>query len=157
MGRELIVQAIKKDNTEPLYQDYICGRNETTDYIADMIYNKVKEDKTDLYEISFKISDNKLTDIKTYLTELRGNDEKTHQRELDLIEDIRLARQKANYEDFINFTEYLDDLYQDLDSYCSKATILLEIIDKVNQNITTDYIVTKSSIFDYSIKFILAE
>lgn len=162
MGRELVIQAIKKGNTEPLFEDWVCGRNEATSYIANYFYSKwggknYGELTDEDYNLDFNIKDKTLTQIEERLEEIREEDYKEEQKEEECVADLREARRHANYEDFAKFSQDLEDLQNDLDNFFSTADRILNMIDKAKKRIKEKEVQPEEDPSTYVVRFILSE
>ena len=141
-----IIISLRKDN-HIVYEDYVCGWDEATSHIADLIYMKINNyvgDKSKLSDdeldelhsliYSSKLSDSdKITkEILEPLQEYKDRDYKEineAKNELSALDEAR--RHCGIYEEFIKFTNEMLQIKEWLENEdYSQAGIMLEIIDK---------------------------
>lgn len=150
MGRELIVQ-LRKDK-EILFDDYVCGRDDATNYIAQLIYDKQKDRKEPedsdeeaiqfYYSLQFKLcTDYKLlSSLRETLADYAAKDNEEISKANETLCDLRIARRNTHtLKDFNDFTEAIQtaQMWIDEDSF-SRAQILLDLIDKAVQLASED-------------------
>lgn len=128
MGREISIQGralnTQENKWETIYDKYICGRDDCTNYIANLIYNKIEsqeeptagtdEDWREYYSISFDITTYeekvKLDEFISNIQDYADKDRREINRVKALCEDLRIARQHAaTLEEFDKFTAAFDD------------------------------------------------
>ena len=164
MGREIIVQAIKVGLDKPLFEDYICGRDSATNYLASWFYSAA-EDKEDFdWELTFDIMSE---DLKTIIYELRtyaDKDELELNRVELMYEDLREARRHAvNGATFTEFTGMMKEAADWMDEFNSTANHLVDYIERAIHSIQqhylneNGYINYKESLPGYFVKIILSE
>ena len=148
MGREIIVQIRDRSrNFQVMDEDYVCGRDDATSYIAQLVYNKrddlpdIDEDNlegrelSDRYSLIFDISNkeqfHELSDICNRLKEYADKDYAEINRVKNLLEDLRLARRNCSvYEEFAKFSDAMDEAQTWLDNEdYSRAGSLLDMIN----------------------------
>ena len=183
MGREIIFEV--RENNKPIWPDpndidaslFVCGRDDATTYIAQLIYNQIDEklatDKNlttdDLedsdYVILLTCNDyNKYLQIKNNLQEYYNKDMKEIQKAKDALEDLREARRHTTtLEEFKNFSNVMDETENWIENNdWSRAGSLIEYLDKcynkmldiVNMDNNPDrkYVINK-----YKVAIILSE
>lgn len=179
MGREIIFEVRENNKTVwPLKGDdmYVCGRDDATTYIAQLIYNQIEEkmdtDKNlttddltdDDYAILLTCNDYKnYISIKNELTIYYNKDMKEIQKAKDTLEDLREARRHASHEDFLKFSDSMDVTEEWIeDNDFSRAGAMIEYLDQcynkmldlvnADPNSDRDYIINK-----YKVAIILSE
>lgn len=166
MGREIIV-SLRKDK-KVVYEDYVCGRDGATNYIAQLVYNKVNEFKGDidtlsdeetdkLYSLIYKLNlenENLISSqIIEPLQEYKDEDYKEINKAKNELSALDEARRHCGvYDEFVKFTNAMEQVQEWLDSEdYSRAGSLLEIIDKCRK------IVEQRGYSDYEIWITLSE
>lgn len=148
MGREIIVQIRDRSrNFKVMDEDYVCGRDDATSYIAQLVYNMrddlpdIDEDSlegrelSDRYSLIFDISDKEqyreLSNICNRLKEYSDKDYVEINRVKDLLEDLRIARRNCSvYEEFAKFSDAMDEAQNWLDNEdYSRAGSLLNMLN----------------------------
>lgn len=183
MGREIIFEV--RENNKPIWPDpddidaalFVCGRDDATTYIAQLIYNQIDEkldaDKNlttdDLehsdYTILLTCNDyDKYLQIKNNLQEYYDKDMKEIQKAKDALEDLREARRHTttlkDFEDFSNVMEETEIWIENNDY--SRAGSLIEYLDKC-YNRMLDYVTLdgdddrEAVINKYKVAIILSE
>lgn len=144
MGREIIVSLRKNKKIE--YSDSVCGRDDATTYIAQLVYGKVNEFKgnvdelsadeiDELYSLVFKLSDrsnqliNKICNELKYYKDLDYKEINKAKNELEALDDAR--RHCSVYDEFVKFTNAMEQVQEWLDNEdYSRAGMLLDMITK---------------------------
>lgn len=131
MGREIIVQARafnkKKSTYEIVFEQYVCGRDDATEYVANLCCNawrNVEEpeeyDSHDsspdwtsysslVFDIDVDADRSKLSDIITNLDEYGLKDKKEIQKAKDELNDLLIARRNArNLDEFVSFGDEIE-------------------------------------------------
>lgn len=113
MGREIIIEGYYDKQLLDLKDDmFVCGRDDATTFIANYVVNNHKrEDDTfvDLYP--FKNSDYaEIQYIIQSLKEYADKDNREIEKAQRYISQILEAQKHANYKDFIEFEELLDEV-----------------------------------------------
>ena len=147
MGRELIVQVRDRQTKKVQYEDYICGRDDATNYIAQLVYNRratlpeINEDSlggtalSDRYSLIFNINNGaemkELANICSNLKEYADRDNAEIQKAKDTLEDLRAARRNCGiYEEFEKFSDAIDTTQQWLENEdYSRAGSLLDYLE----------------------------
>lgn len=143
MGREIIIQA--KINGEVKYENYVCGRDSATEYIANLVNDYCNSHNLDTCEISYVVSHNntyqciesyyedtkQLTIIKRHLEEYAQQDEKEIANAKEYLNDLKVARRNTTTaEEFDKFTSRIEDATQWVeDNDYSRARNLINIIE----------------------------
>lgn len=129
MGREIIFEV--RENNKPIWPNpdsidatlFVCGRDDATNYIAQLIYNQIDEKldanenltRDDLQDSDYTIlltsnDYNKYLKIKNNLQEYYDKDMKEIQKAKDTLEDLREARRHtATIKDFEDFSDVMDE------------------------------------------------
>ena len=166
MGREISI-SLRKDN-KVVYEDYVCGRDNATGYIANLIDMKVSmsnENKNDLsdeeieklyslvYSSKLNDSDKITKEILEPLQKYKDEDYKEINKAKNELSALDEARRNCGiYEEFMKFTEAMVQVQNWLDEEdYSRAGILLEIINKCRK------IVEQHSHSDYELWITLSE
>lgn len=157
MGRELSINRldIKKDGTAIIRESgdrFICGRNDFTNAIAQLFYNKEVEYLVIDYakekdKLHVKCEDQAWSENEFYL-ELASIDKKVidevcseyiHEdlaeleREHEMLEDAKAARRNTRtIKDFQEFSDLIDSLQEHIDSYCEHAKLYAGYIRSLN-------------------------
>lgn len=148
MGREIIVQIRDRSrNFQVMDEDYVCGRDDATNYIAQLIYNRretlpeVDEDNlegrelSDRYSLIFDISNkeqfHELSDICNRLKEYADEDYAEINKAKETLADLKIARRNCSiYEEFEKFSEAIETTQEWLDNEdYSRAGSLLDMIN----------------------------
>lgn len=147
MGREIIV-SLRKDK-KVVYEDFVCGRDGATNYIANLINDKVNsfkgnidelsDDKIDeLYSLVFQVKDRNnqlINEIYKELEYYKDQDYKEINKaknELSALDEAR--RHCGTYEEFMKFTSEMEQVQEWLDEEdYSRAGSLLDIINKCDK------------------------
>lgn len=151
MGRELIVQVRDKETKKVQYEDYICGRDDATNYMAQLVYNRrdtlpeIDEDNlegtdlSDRYSLIFNVDNEnemkELAGICSNLKEYADRDNAEIQKAKDSLEDLRAARRNcALYEEFVKFSNAIDSVYEWLETEdYSRAGSLLDYLENAQR------------------------
>jgi len=166
MGREIIV-SLKRDN-RVAYEDFVCGRDNATNYIAQLVYNKVNEFKGDkdtlsdeeitklyslIYKLDLKNSDLISSQIINPLQEYKDEDYKEINKAKNELSALDEARRHCYvYDEYMKFTNAMEQVQEWLDEEdYSRAGSLLEILDKCRE------IVVQRGYSDYEIWITLSE
>lgn len=146
MGRELIVQVRDKQTKNVKWENYVCGRDDATNYIAQLVYNRrdslpeIEEDNlegtdlSDRYSLIFDIDNEadmrELVNIRDNLKDYADRDKSEIQKAKDTLEDLRAARRNcALYDEFVKFSREMDRVYEWLsDEDFSRADILFNYL-----------------------------
>lgn len=150
MSREIIFEVRKDDTTVWPYSDtldslYVCGRDDATAYLAQLILDDNTEDNED-DTLLLSYNDKRLDMIKEILTEYYHADLREISKARETLEALKEARKYSSYEDFFKFTESIEETQQWLNNNnYSRAESLIECLDKcikkVNQfiNVEADF------------------
>lgn len=157
MGRELIINRldIKKDGTAIIRESgdrYICGRNDFTNAIAQLFYNRKVEylvidyhkekDKLHVkcedsafeekeFDLEFASIDKKIID--EICADYIEKDNTELERENAMLNDAYCARRNTRtVKDFQEFSELIDELQAHIDSYCEHAKLYADYIRTLN-------------------------
>ena len=147
MGREIIVQIRDRSrNFQVMDEDYVCGRDDATNYIANLVYDRrsnlpdIDEDKlegielSDRYSLIFDISDREqfceLSNICNRIKENKDKDYIVINKVKDRLEDLRICRRNCNtYLEFENFTDAMEEAEDWLENEdYSRAGSLLDML-----------------------------
>ena len=151
MGRELIVQVRDKQTKSVKYEDYVCGRDDATNYIAQLVYNRrdtlpeIDEDTlegtelSDRYSLIFNLDNEnemkELANIRCNLKDYADQDNAEIQKVKDKLEDLRAARRNCNiYEEFEKFSDAIERTQEwlEIEDY-SRAGSLLEYLENAQR------------------------
>lgn len=179
MGREIIFEVREDDKTiwpEPGHDLFVCGRDDATSYIAQLVINKVNDilDSNeamtvdnlpdDAYTLFLTCNDyNKYLGIKKQLQEYYGKDLIEIQKAKDTLEDLREARRHATHEDFFKFSDSMEATQEWIeDNNWSRARNMIDYLDKCynkmldlvnsDDNEDRDYVINK-----YRVAIVLSE
>ena len=151
MGRELIVQVRDRQTKAVQYEDYVCGRDDATNYIAQLVYNRrdtlpeIDEDTlegtelSDRYSLIFNVDNEddskELANIRCNLKEYADRDNAEIQKAKDALEDLKVARRNCNiYEEFEKFSDAIDRTQEWLETEdYSRAGSLLEYLENAQR------------------------
>ena len=157
MGRELVINRldIKKDGTAVIRESgdrYICGRNDFTNAIAQLFYNRKVEylvidypkekDKLHVkcedsafvekeFDLEFASIDKNTVDgiCAEYIEE----DNTELERENAMLNDAYCARRNTRtVKDFQEFSDLIDELQAHIDGYCEHAKLYADYIRTLN-------------------------
>ncbi len=148
MGREIIVSLKSGNKTE--YEDFVCGRDDATNYIAQLVYNKVNEFKGDidslsdeeitkLYSLIYKLdlkNENSINkQIIEPLQEYKDKDYKEINKAKNELSALDEARRHCNvYDEYMKFTDAMEQVQEWLDEEdYSRAGSLLDAIYKCRE------------------------
>ena len=148
MGREIIV-SLKRDS-KLVYEDFVCGRDNATTYIAQLVYDKVNEFKGDrntlsdeeitklyslIYKLDLKNSDLISNQIIEPLQEYKDKDYKEINKAKNELSALDEARRHCNvYDEYIKFTNAMEQVQEWLDEEdYSRAGSLLDAIYKCRE------------------------
>ena len=154
MGRELVINRLdfKKDGTIIVRESgdrYICGRNDFTNAIAQLFYNRKveylvidyakKKDKLHVKDEDIKEEqDIELASIdKKVIDEICSvyieKDNIELEREHSMLADAKAARRNTTtVKDFGEFSDLIDELQEHIDSYCEHAKLYAGYIRSLN-------------------------
>lgn len=157
MGRELVINRldIKKDGTAIIRESgdrYICGRNDFTNTIAQLFYNRKVEylvidylkekDKLHVkcedsafeekeFDLEFASIDKNIID--EICAEYIEKDNTELERENAMLNDAYCARRNTRtVKDFQEFSDLIDELQAHIDSYCEHAKLYADYIRTLN-------------------------
>ena len=157
MSRELIINRldIKKDGTAIIREsgdNFICGRNDFTNTIAQLFYTRKvdylvidypnKKDKLHVkcedsafeekeFDLEFASIDKKIID--EICAEYIEKDNTELERENAMLNDAYCARRNARtVKDFQEFSDLIDELQADIDSYCEYAKLYSSYINNLS-------------------------
>ena len=148
MGREIIVQIRDRSrNFQVMDEDYVCGRDDATTYIANLVYAKretlpnVNEDDLEgielnnRYSLIFDINDkeqfHELSNICNNLKEYADKDNAEINKAKETLADLKIARRNCSiYEEFEKFSDAIDTTEEWLENEdYSRAGSLLDMIN----------------------------
>lgn len=127
MGRELVFKLRRIENSESDIEceDYVCGRDDCTNYIAQQIL-----DEGDDYSLVYKLDDKqdclKLSNLLGMISDYAAEDSHEILKAQNTLEDLREARRHCSlYDEFVKFSDAIDNVQQWLDeeSYSRAAYI----------------------------------
>lgn len=142
MSREIIIQA--RLNKEVIYEDYVCGRDSTTNYMANLVIKYCQGHNTDDCELALNwgwgstdYEHQTLAQIKERLSEYELQDKKEIDKTKSYAQDLRLARRNAQtVEAFDQFTKRIDDTEQWIeDNDFSRAASLKDMLTKAEDKL----------------------
>lgn len=134
MGREIIVQA--RYNGDTIYEDYVCGRDDATQYIATLVCNYCEKHNLDNNEITYDLAFSEqmlnLNEVLKYLQEYKDKDIREIEKAKACLEDLKYARRNSStIEEFDNFTERYEAVEQWIENNdWSRASSLIEMLTK---------------------------
>ena len=153
MGRELVINRldIKKDGTAVIRESgdrYICGRNDFTNAIAQLFYNrkveylvidyhkekdklhvKCEDSAFDEKEFDLEFASIDKNTIDGICAEYIEEDNTELERENAMLNDAYCARRNTRtVKDFQEFSELIDELQAHIDSYCEHAKLYADYI-----------------------------
>ena len=158
MSRELIINRldIKKDGAAIIRESgdrYICGRNDFTNAIAQLFYNRKvdylvidypKERATNLHvkcedsafeekEFDLEFAPIDKNTIDEICTEYIEEDNTELERENAMLNDAYCARRNTRtVKDFQEFSDLIDELQANIDSYCEYAKVYSSYINNLS-------------------------
>lgn len=141
MGREIIIQARYNDNV--IYEDYVCGRDDATSYIANLVCNYCKEHNLDTNEITYDCSSdtqtNNLEGVKKQLQGYLDKDTLEINKARSCLEDLKCARRNTTtVKNFDEFTERCEEVEQWIeDNDWSRAGSLIEMINLAKEKLVS--------------------
>ena len=142
MGRELVFKLRRIENSESTIEceDYVCGRDDCTNYIAQQIL-----DDGDDYSLVYKLDDKqdclKLSNLMDVIREYSAKDYKEITKAENTLEDLREARRHCSlYDEFVKFSDAIDNTQQWLDeeSY-SRANHIYTILTTFRQKAEDEF------------------
>lgn len=142
MGRELVFKLRRIENSEATIEceDYVCGRDDCTNYIAQQIL-----DDGDDYSLVYKLDDKqdclKLSNLLDMISEYAAKDHREIMKAKNYLEDLREARRHCSlYDEFVKFSEAMDGTQQWLDeeSY-SRAFHICNILKTFRQKAEDEF------------------
>ena len=144
MGREIIIEA--KKGRKELYSDYVCGRDSSTDYIANLVYNSSNKKVRETGTLTFYYGDKKLRDIKSKIREYADKDNFEIEKAKATIDDLKIARRNSHtVKDFTEFSELIDNTYEWLEEEgSSTAQSILDMLVKAEDSILRHYLESHS-------------
>lgn len=157
MGRELSINRldIKKDGTAIIRESgdrYICGRNDFTNAIAQLFYNreveylvidyskekdklhvKCEDQAWDEREFDLELASIDKNTIDRICAEYIKEDNIELEREHAMLNDAYEARRNTRtVKDFQEFSDLIDSLQEHIDSYCEHAKLYAGYIRSLN-------------------------
>ena len=142
MGRELVFKLRRIENSESSIEceDYVCGRDDCTNYIAQQIL-----DDGDDYSLVYKLEDKqdclKLSNLMDVIWEYSAKDYKEITKAENTLEDLREARRHCSlYDEFVKFSDAIDNTQRWLDeeSY-SRANNIYNILTTFRQKAEDEF------------------
>ena len=146
MGREIFVEVIRRgvrmDAGASIFHDYVCGRDEGTNFVANYIVNSedCKEEEDVGEYTTFRKGDKRLQEFRGYLSEYINKDKKLLEEAEEEIDDLREARRHTTtLEDFDAFTVALKSEKELRDEYkFSRSQAISEFLDEAEKKISED-------------------
>lgn len=128
MGRELVFKLRRIENSESAIEceDYVCGRDDCTNYIAQEVLDEGGDDEVLVYKLDDKQDCLKLSNLLDMISEYAAKDHREIMKAKNYLEDLREARRHCSlYDEFVKFSEAMDGTQQWLDeeSYSRAAHI----------------------------------
>ena len=142
MGRELVFKLRRIENSESDIEceDYVCGRDDCTNYIAQQIL-----DDGDDYSLVYKLDDKqdclKLSNLLGMISDYAAEDSHEILKAQNALEDLREARRHCSlYEEFVKFSDAIDNTEQWLheESY-SRANNIYNILTTFRQKAEDEF------------------
>lgn len=142
MGRELVFKLRRIENSEATIEceDYVCGRDDCTNYIAQQIL-----DDGDDYSLVYKLEDKqdclKLSNFLGMISDYAAEDSHEIMKAQNALEDLREARRHCSlYEEFVKFSDAIDNTEQWLheESY-SRANNIYSILTTFRQKAEDEF------------------
>lgn len=142
MGRELVFKLRRIENSESSIEceDYVCGRDDCTNYIAQQIL-----DDGDDYSLVYKLDDKqdclKLSNLLGMISDYAAEDSHEIMKAQNALEDLREARRHCSlYEEFVKFSDAIDNTEQWLheESY-SRANNIYNILTTFRQKAEDEF------------------
>lgn len=142
MGRELVFKLRRIENSESSIEceDYVCGRDDCTNYIAQQIL-----DDGDDYSLVYKLEDKqdclKLSNFLGMISDYAAEDSHEIMKAQNALEDLREARRHCSlYEEFVKFSDAIDNTEQWLheESY-SRANNIYNILTTFRQKAEDEF------------------
>lgn len=142
MGRELVFKLRRIENSESSIEceDYVCGRDDCTNYIAQQIL-----DDGDDYSLVYKLDDKqdclKLSNFLGMISDYAAEDSHEIMKAQNALEDLREARRHCSlYEEFVKFSDAIDNTEQWLheESY-SRANNIYNILTTFRQKAEDEF------------------
>ena len=142
MGRELVFKLRRIENSESSIEceDYVCGRDDCTNYIAQQIL-----DDGDDYSLVYKLDDKqdclKLSNFLGMISGYAAEDSHEILKAQNALEDLREARRHCSlYEEFVKFSDAIDNTEQWLheESY-SRANNIYNILTTFRQKAEDEF------------------
>ena len=142
MGRELVFKLRRIENSESSIEceDYVCGRDDCTNYIAQQIL-----DDGDDYSLVYKLDDKedclKLSNLLGMISDYAAEDSREIMKAQDALEDLREARRHCSlYDEFVKFSDAIDNTQRWLDeeSY-SRANNIYNILTTFRQKAEDEF------------------
>lgn len=149
MGREIIVQA--RHNDKVIYDDFVCGRDDATGYIASLVSDYCEKNNLDTCEISYNVNSSKdmedLFKVRESLEEYAKKDRREIDKAKTCLEDLGCARRNARtLNDFDEFSERYEETEQWIEENdYSRADIIIGMLDKASSELATEINLVKSS------------
>ena len=164
MEREIIFEVREDDKTiwpELGHRLSVCGRDDAASQMASTIVLSKPEGEEILYLTCHEY--NIYLEIKAMLQEYLDEDNRKIQRAKDMLEDLRVARRRATYDDFFKFTDSIDATARWLrENNFSRAGDMIKYLDECynqmldivnhDDNPDRDYVISK-----YRVAIILSE
>lgn len=142
MGRELVFKLRRIENSESSIEceDYVCGRDDCTNYIAQQIL-----DDGDDYSLVYKLDDKqdclKLSNLLGMISDYAAEDSHEILKAQNALDDLREARRHCSlYEEFVKFSDAIDNTEQWLheESY-SRANNIYNILTTFRQKAEDEF------------------
>ena len=142
MGRELVFKLRRIENSESSIEceDYVCGRDACTNYIAQQIL-----DDGDDYSLVYKLDDKqdclKLSNLLGMISDYAAEDSHEILKAQNALDDLREARRHCSlYDEFVKFSGAIDNIEQWLheESY-SRANNIYNILTTFRQKAEDEF------------------
>lgn len=132
MGRQLTFKLRKIENSNSTIEceDYVVGRDDSTNYIAQEVLDEGGDDEVLVYKLDDKQDCLKLSNLVDMISEYSAKDQCEIMKAKNYLEDLREARRHCSlYDEFIKFSDAMDGTQQWLDdeSY-SRASHIYNIL-----------------------------
>ena len=142
MGRELVFKLRRIENSESSIEceDYVCGRDDCTNYIAQQILDD-GEDYSLVYKLDDKQDCLKLSNLLVMISDYAAEDSHEIMKAQNALDDLREARRHCSlYEEFVKFSDAIDNTEQWLheESY-SRANNIYNILTTFRQKAEDEF------------------
>lgn len=143
MGRQLTFKLRKIENSNSTIEceDYVTGRDDATNYIAQEVLDEGGDDDVLVYKLDDKQDCLKLSNLLDMISEYSARDHREIMKAKNCLEDLREARRHCSlYDEFMKFSEAMDGTQQwlDAESY-SRASHIYNILTTFRQKAEDEF------------------